>query len=219
MEEPSFETRSEIFFKLNVTRKVLLSYSGLIFQKRASSTPGFTKRVYNFLLVNWSFRLEKGLIMSKCNTEAIDIDNEDNVHVVIRFQESDVHTWSFKLFVFDKKGNKKLESLLSFRQSSLKRVYVAVHRDRKIAILNCEKKTLHIGNADVQLNTFKVDKSLSLDELDINRFTARINVTFADFSGTKIIAADCHIVYIYTENGQLQHKVDIPVWRSEIVPC
>ena len=40
------------------------------------------------------------------------------------------------------------------------------------------------------------------------RFTSRINVTFADYRGTKRIAAGYNTVYIYTENGQLQRKVD-----------
>ncbi|CAB4035985.1 Hypothetical predicted protein [Paramuricea clavata] len=33
---------------------------------------------------------------------------------------------------------------------------------------------------------------------------------FSDFNGTKIIAADCGTVYIYTEDGQEQRKIKLP---------
>ena len=39
---------------------------------------------------------------------------------------------------------------------------------------------------------------------------SNVNVRFSDLIGIKLIAADEYTVYIYTENGQLQRKINIP---------
>ncbi len=85
---------------------------------------------------------------------------------------------------------------------------MAVNKDGKIAILNCETKVLYVGNVCIEQNSFKVDKSFSLNELSIQEYFS--NVRFSDCNETKVIAADKYTVYIYTENGQLQRKIKIP---------
>ncbi len=145
----------------------------------------------------------------------MDIDVEDNIFFITAFQESDDGPWRFKLYMFDKNGNKKFESPLPFLQSSFKRVGMAINKDRKIAILNREKEILH-DHVSFEQNSFKAefaefDKSLSLKELSIqDNILWHPNVRFSDFHGTKVIAADNNAVYIYTENGQLQRKIMIP---------
>jgi hypothetical protein len=154
---------------------------------------------------------------SECYVEAMDIDAEDNIHVITAFRKSDDQSWSFKLFIFDENGNKKHESVLPFHQSSRKRAGIAINKDGKIAILNCEEKILYIGNVCVELNSSKVDKSLSLSEFSITIVWMNSSILFSDFNGTKIIAADYYTVYIYTENGQLERKIKIPEERGFIV--
>jgi hypothetical protein len=80
---------------------------------------------------------------------AMDMDAEDNLYVITRFREGNGQSWSFKLFIFDKNGNEKLEAALPFHQSSRKAVCMAINKDGKIAILNCEDKILYIGNVYV----------------------------------------------------------------------
>ena len=139
--------------------------------------------------------------------DAMDIDAEDNLYVITSSRDRDDQSWSFKLFVFDENGNKKLECPLPLHQITT--VCMAVNKDGKIAILNCDEKILYIGNVCVELNSFRVDKSLSLDELSIN-LLSHASIKFSDFNGTKIIAADNETVYIYTEDGQVQRKIKIP---------
>ncbi|CAB4023467.1 Hypothetical predicted protein [Paramuricea clavata] len=141
---------------------------------------------------------------------AMDIDAEDNLYVITRFREGNGQSWSFKLFIFDKNGNEKLEAALPFQQSSRQAVCMAINKDGKIAILNCEGKILYICNVRVKLNSFKVDKRLSLNELSIRGRLPNVSVTFSDFNGTKIIATNYNTVYIYTENGRLRRKNEIP---------
>ena len=138
--------------------------------------------------------------------QAMDIDVEDNIYVITAFQESDDKPW--KLFIFDKNGNKKLESPLPFIQDSSNRVCMAVNKDGKIAILNWKTKILYVGNVCVEQNSFKVHKIFSLNELSIPALFS--NVRFSDCNETKVIAAGNYAVYIYTENGQLQRKIKIP---------
>ena len=148
---------------------------------------------------------------SVCYAKAIDIDAEDNIYVITAFQKSDDQLLSLKLFIFDKNGNKKLESLLPFhiRSDYSSKVIMAINKDGRIAILNLEKNTLYIGNACVKLNSFQVEKKFSLNEV-LNNFS----VVLASFDGTKVVAAANKYsgsrVYIYTENGQLQSKIKIP---------
>ena len=140
---------------------------------------------------------------SKWYVRAMDIDADDNLYVITAFRRSDDEPRRFKLFIFDKNGNKKLESPLPFLQGSLPRVYLAVNKDGKIAILNCETKTLYIGNVCIEQNSFKVDQIFSPSELSVqDNIFWHANVRFSNFHAwTKVIG---------TENGQLQRKIRIP---------
>ena len=149
--------------------------------------------------------------MDAITVNAMDIDAEDNLYVITSSQEGDDQLWSFKLFVFDENGNKKLECPLPFHQGTTGTVCMAVNKNGKIAILNCEGKILYIGNICVELNSFRVDKILSLKELNVGRDSSHVSIRFSDFNGTKIIAADNSTVYIYTEDGQVQRKIKIPL--------
>ena len=140
---------------------------------------------------------------SECYVTAMDIDGEDNLYAITIFRESNDGSCSFKLFIFDKNGNKKLESPLPFHQNSVQTVRMAINKDGKIAILHCKVNILYIGDVCVELNSFKVDKSFSLGESPIYA------VRFSSFDGT-IIAAGEETVYIYTENGELQRKIKKP---------
>ena len=143
---------------------------------------------------------------SKCYVIAMGIDAEDNLYVIAIFREGDDESWSSKLFIFDEKGNKNLESPLPFLQTSIlyiKGVSMAINKDGKIAILNCEPKLLYIGNVCVELISFKVDKSFSLGE------SSYFSVRFSSFDGT-IIVDSASTVYIYTEDGELQRKIEQP---------
>ncbi len=104
----------------------------------------------------------------------MDIDVEDNIYVITTFQESDDEPWSFKLFIFDKNGNKKLESPLPFLQGSLQAVRMAINKDGKIAILKWETKVLYIGNVCIEQNSFKVDKSFSLNMNYLSKHLFRV---------------------------------------------
>ncbi|CAB4002590.1 Hypothetical predicted protein [Paramuricea clavata] len=135
---------------------------------------------------------------------AMDIDAEDNLYIITRFRESDDHSWRLKLFIFDKNGNKKLNSALPFHQNSIDAVRMAINKDGKIAILNCDENILYIGDVCVELNSFKVDKIFSFRELPICN-----HALFSSFDGT-IIVAGRETVYIYTENGRLQREIKKP---------
>ena len=135
--------------------------------------------------------------------QAMDIDAEDNIYVITTLRGSH-GSWRFKLFIFDKNGNKKSETPLLFLQGFRKRVSMAINKDGKVAILNWKTKVLYVENVYFEQNCF------SLNELSTQEFFSRVNVRFLDCNGTKVIAADEHTVYIYTENGQLQRKVKIP---------
>ena len=135
---------------------------------------------------------------------AMDIDGEDNLYVITIFREGDDLSWNFKLHIFDKNGNKKLNSALPFHQNSIvQTVCIAINKDGKIAISNRAENILYIGDVCVELNSFKVDKSFSVRESYI------CAVRFSSFDGT-IIAADLYNVYIYTEDGELQRKIKKP---------
>lgn len=147
---------------------------------------------------------------------ALDIDAQDNLYVITRtaetipkrFQEGDDQSWSFKLFVFDKNGNKMLDSPLHFHQSSsVQGMHIAINKDGRIGILNCEKKTLCLGSINLQQNMFVVEKCLSLSELFIENYLSYSNVRFLESSGLKIVAADKCSVYIYNDDGQLQRNI------------
>jgi hypothetical protein len=138
--------------------------------------------------------------------DAMDIDAEDNLYVITSSRDRDDQPLSFKLSVFDENGNKKLECPLPVHSG---KVYMAINKDGKIAILNFERNILYIGNICVELNSFRVDKSLSVKELNVG-YSLHVSIRFSDFNGTKIIAANDDTVYIYTEDGQVQRKIKIP---------
>ena len=153
---------------------------------------------------------------SKSFVEAMNIDAEDNIYVITAFQKSDEQLWSLKLFIFEKNGNKKLETPLPFQISSAysSEVIMAINEDGRIAILDRDKKTLYIGNTCVKLNSFQVEKIFSFSEVREN-----CSVVLA-FDGTKVVAAaeySSHVYIIYTENGQLQSKFKIPQGHEFIV--
>jgi hypothetical protein len=142
----------------------------------------------------------------------MDVDTENNIYVIIRFQEreSDDQSWSFELFVFDETGEKKLESPLPFHQSiAWPKVRMAINKSMEIAILDCHEKVLYVGSECVEENSFKVDKTLCLNELDIGWCLSYIKVMLADFNGTKVIAADNKSLHIYRGNGQLERHIKI----------
>ena len=142
--------------------------------------------------------------------DGMDIDAEDNLYVITSSRDRDDQLWSFKLSVFDENGNKKLECPLPFHLSSTDTVRMAVNKNGKIAILSSKGNILYIGNICVVLNSFIVDKSLSLKELNAWSYSSCVSTWFSDFNGTKTIAAQNDTVYIYTEDGQVQRKIKIP---------
>jgi hypothetical protein len=121
------------------------------------------------------------------------------------------------LSVFDENGNKKLECPLPFHLRCTDNVRMAVNKNGKIAILSSEGNILYIGNICVELNSFRVDKSLSLKEFNVWGYSSLVSIRFSDFNGTKIIAANNEYVYIYTEDGQVQRKIKIPKEHRFIV--
>jgi hypothetical protein len=142
---------------------------------------------------------------------AMDIDAEDNMYLIIKFRENDNQFEIFKLFIFNENGSKKLECPLPFDRSSYEAtVRMAIDKNGKIAVFYCKEKILYIG--DVERNTFEVQKRLHLREVDImaHFFSSYAKVRFADFSGTKIIAADYHAVSVYSVNGQLEREITVP---------
>jgi hypothetical protein len=140
----------------------------------------------------------------QCYVTAMDIDAEDNLYVI-------TESWSFVLFIFDENGNKKLECPLPFLQNSAERVSIAINKDGKIAILNCKPKLLYIGNVYVCVEriSFKVDKSFSLGKSYYLEKSSYFSVRFSNFDGT-IIVDSASTVYIYTEDGELQRKIEKP---------
>ena len=142
---------------------------------------------------------------------AMDIDAKDNIYLLTRFRESDGQILSFKLFIFYENGYKKLESSLPFLPTSILPVCLAINKDGKIGILNCEEKMMFIGDVCDELNSFKVEISFSLKEVDImtDFFLSYVGVKFADFTGTNIIAADYHAISVYSGNGQFQRKIEL----------
>ena len=143
---------------------------------------------------------------SDCEVYAMDIDAEDNVYVIMAFRESDDQLYSFKLLVFDKHGDKKLESLLPFQCEYFCDVCMAINNDKKIAVVDMENQILRIGTL-CKTDSFEVDNSFHIHKSSGNEQAIR----FLDDNGTKIIFAnsgDCF--YIYTENGELERKVIIP---------
>ena len=139
---------------------------------------------------------------------ALDIDAENNIYLITVFYRSDEKLWSFKLFIFDENGKKKLESPLPFHHESFDRgPRMAISKDRKIAILDCQQKTLYIQKMSIEEYLSKFKKRLSFIQVEIKgRFFVKI--MFADFSSRKIIVVDQFNIHIYTDNGQLERKID-----------
>ncbi|CAB4031520.1 Deleted in malignant brain tumors 1 [Paramuricea clavata] len=146
--------------------------------------------------------------LCECHVMALDIDAKDNIYFILRFQETDEEFWSFKLFMFDGNGNKKLESPLPFLQHiCLKAAYMTINKDGDIAILDCEKKILYIGRAQIELNSFIVSNRFYVTELFTTESTW-LNLRFS-LNGKNLIAADERTVYIFAKNGKLQQNIKI----------
>ena len=149
---------------------------------------------------------------SECRVVEMEIDDEDNLYVITRFQESDYQPWSFKLFLFDANGERKLESALPFHQSALSEdVYMSISKDGLIAIVDCTKKILYLGS--IVLNLFKVDKSCHLKELTVDEC---MDVRFSDINETKLIVADKRCLFFYTREGEFERKIKIPEGHGPI---
>lgn len=141
-----------------------------------------------------------------CRIVEMDIDAEDSLHVLAGFHDKTSQQWSYKLFIFDEDGKKTQESLLPFLQnSSWIKLRMAVNKDGKIAILNCQERILHIGSPKLDSKSFKrieVDSKLSR--------TGRGNMRLMDFDETKILSANRRHVRVYTEEGKLECKFKTP---------
>ena len=142
---------------------------------------------------------------SEWTVAAMDIDAEDNMYLVTAFQEKDEELWNFKLFIFDENGNKKLESPLPFHQSDYHGVCMAINKDGKMAILDCQGKTLY-EKIGLEQNLFQAKKRLSFIPEEL-KFLSFVIKKSADFNSTKIIAAHRHRLYIYTEDGRLERNI------------
>ena len=141
---------------------------------------------------------------ANCFEIAMDIDADDNVYLITTFQDS-TQKRSYKLYVFDENGSGKFASPLYFLQSRLPLVRMAISNDGKIAILNCKKKLLYIGRVRFELNSFEVNKKLSLKKLE-----HPVSLKFPpELNETKIIVADSHTIHIYAENGRRQQKINM----------
>ena len=145
-------------------------------------------------------------VQSECQVVAMNIDAKDNIYLVAGFRERSYQQWRFILFVFDKNGNKMLEFLTPFHQNNLQCSSIAINKEGKIAIFDSERKMLHIGN----LNT-KFNESIHLNEIS-GRF---VDIQYLD---TKLIVVSNpkDTVYVYTDDGQLEHKFKIPERSSHV---
>ncbi len=83
---------------------------------------------------------------SKWYVEAMDIDAEDNIYVIIRFRKSDDEPWRSKLFILDRNENEKLESPLPFFQGFSPEKRITMDKNGKVSFLNRKKHILYIGN-------------------------------------------------------------------------
>ena len=134
---------------------------------------------------------------------AMDVDEEDNIYVITAFQEREDQTPKFNLFIFDANGNKKLECPLPFVQKDWPEVSMAINKQRKIAVVDGENKTVYIGNVCVELNAYKVEKSFHVKDL-VEK------IRFSYCNAVKIIVLGWRAIYIYTENGELEREIEIP---------
>jgi hypothetical protein len=144
----------------------------------------------------------------------MDIDAQNNLYFITKFKQSDDQL-SFKLFIFDENGNKKLESSLPFHQISWSGVHMAINEDGRIAILDRWSNILYIGNVCIEMSSFEIEKNVQLRKLSDVYSVPNIRL-FSDTDGTKIIVATSYAVYIYTENGKLQRKIKKPDGHSYI---
>jgi hypothetical protein len=83
---------------------------------------------------------------------------------------------------------------------------MAINNDGRIAILDYMEKTLHIGKVCLEQNLFKLEKSLSPNQL--NADPSSVKVMFVDSKATKIIGADRLCLYIYAEDGRMLCKIN-----------
>ena len=143
---------------------------------------------------------------ANCFKVAMDIDSKDNIYLITRFQDGS-QKWSYKLHIFDENGKSKCSSPLHFLQSCFSVVRMAISNDGKIAILNCKKKLLNIMYVRFELNSFEVDKELSLEKSKKEHF---VSLKFqSGFNETRIIVAYSRTIYIYEENGRRKKKIEM----------
>ena len=81
---------------------------------------------------------------------------------------------------------------------------MAINKDGKIAILNWMEDTLYFGKVCLEPNSFKVEKGLSLEEVEIEIEDLKSGkVKFVDSNGTKLVAVDdygCYRSILKTKN-------------------
>lgn len=143
----------------------------------------------------------------------IGIDVEDNIYVIMQFNEAESSaSCSFMLGIIT--DNKKLEYPLPFQLKSSTGVCIAINKDGKIAILDSENSMLCFANVSIDMNSFKVEKIISLRQPWLEGDPSSIKIVPSYFNGTKVMDAfilyDENTVYIVTESGDLQRKITIP---------
>ena len=139
---------------------------------------------------------------------AVDVDKEDNTYLITASKECNDEVWKFQLLVVDANGNKKLECSLPLRQKrSTRAVFMAISKQGKIAILDRINDKVHIGSASVEKNTYQFQSFCV--EKSCPHFSSR-SIRFSYFEGVKIVVLSCYTVYIYTEDGKLEQKFELP---------
>ena len=135
---------------------------------------------------------------------AMDIDSKDNIYLITSFQDGRQKR-SYNLHIFDENGESKFACPLHFLESPSRTMRIAISNDGQIAILNCTKKLLHIGHVCFEVNSFEVDKELSLEKsLEEHPVSLKFQ---SGFNETRIVIADSHTIHIYAENGRRQQKI------------
>ena len=147
------------------------------------------------------------------NVCTIGIDAEDNVYVIMQFHEVESQeSGSFTLFIIT--GNTKLDFPLPFQPHSSTGVRIAINKDGKIAILDSENSMLCFANVSIDMNSFAVEKIISLRQPWLEGDPSSLKITPSYLNGTKITDAfilyDENSIYIATDTGDLQRKITIP---------
>ena len=144
------------------------------------------------------------------NVCAMGIDDEDNIYVITQFHETESSASCFMLFIMN--GHKKLEYPVPFLPKSSIGVRIAIHKGGKIAILDSEDSMLCFANVSVGLNSFKIEKIISLRQpwLESDPSSMKIVPSYFTAGTDAFILYDENNVYIVTESGNLQRQITIP---------